>query len=297
MNALVLSAGIGERMKPLTDTVPKPLLPVIHEPMIRVIIERLFAHGIERIGVNCYHRAGQVAEYLSRLDDRILVKIEHRLRGTGGALKNFGSFSPDDLIIHSGDVLSDVDLAGLAAFHRERRARATLVLVKQSGTNVVMTDDGVHIREVSDRDEPDGLTYAGIAVLSGSVFSLLPPEETFSIVDVLRAILKDRGAVLGYRHASVWYNINSPRAYWRLHRDILTGQTVIDGIPAPGAFAIHPSSTVRSNALRGFVVVGARARVEKDVALENTIVFTDTVVSGGTYRDALLSNNFCVHMN
>jgi mannose-1-phosphate guanylyltransferase len=297
MNALVLSAGVGVRMKPITDTVPKPLLPVLHEPMIRTIIERLLAHGIQQVGVNCFHEAGQITRYLKQLGDRVYVRTEDTLLGTGGALKNFQSFFSDDFILHSGDVLSDVDLTGLTAFHQEHRAFATLVLVKRPGTNIMQIDDNEHILAVSDSDEKNGFTYAGIGVLSGSVFSVLPQKDIFSIVDVLRAIIKNREMMIGYRHPSVWYNINSPYEYWRLHRDILTGRTRIDGIPSPGALAIHPTSTVKSKTLSGFVVVGARARVEENVVLENTIVFRDTDVSRGIYKDKLLSNHFCLHMN
>lgn len=297
MNALVLSAGVGERMKPLTNTIPKPLLPVLHEPMIRAIIERLLAHGIQRVGVNCFHEAGQLKQYLMQLDDRVYVKTENSLRGTGGALKNFQSFFTEDFIIHSGDVLSDVDITRLIAFHHEHRAVATLVLVKQPGTRIIQVDDGLHVRDVTDQDTKKGLSYAGIGIFSGSVFSILPERDVFSIVDIFRAIIKKDAVIIGYRHPSAWYNINSPYEYWRLHRDILTGHTRIDGIRSSGAFAIHPTSTVRSKTLSGFVVVGAHAQVQQNVVLENTIVFRDTDVSRGTYKNTLLSNHFCLHMN
>jgi len=297
MNALVLSAGAGERMKPLTDAVPKPLLPVLHKPMIRAIIERLFAHGIARVGVNCFHKADRIKQYLVQLGDRVHVVTEDSLRGTGGALKNFRSFFPEDFIIHSGDVLSDVDITRLIDRHHAQRAYATLVLVKQRGNNVILIDDRDQITQVSDHDEKNGYTYAGIGVLSRSVFSILPHKDTFSIVDVLHAILENRGVISGYKHLSVWHNVNSPYEYWRIHRDILTGRSHIDGITPSGAFAIHPTSTVRSKTLSGFVVVGAHARVEQRVVLENTVVFRGTNVSRGTYKNTLLSSHFCLHMN
>jgi NDP-sugar pyrophosphorylase family protein len=297
MNALVLSAGVGERMKPLTDAMPKPLLPVIHEPMIRAIIERLLANGIKRVGINCFHKADRIKQYLLQLGDRVHTVTADTLRGTGGALKNFQSFFTEDFIIHSGDVLSDVDIPGLVAYHHAQRACATLVLVKQRGNNIILVDDHDQVTHVSDHDEKNGYTFAGIGVLSRSVFSMLPREETFSIVDVFHAILENRGVISGYEHSSVWHNVNSPREYWRIHRDILTGRSRIDGITTSGTFAIHPTSTVRSKMLSGFVVVGAHAHVDQHVALENTVVFRGTNVSRGTYKNTLLSSHFCLHMN
>ncbi len=297
MNALVLSAGAGERMKPLTVMTPKPLLPVLHEPMIKTIIDRLLAHGIERIGVNCYHEAGQITQYLNRLGDRVRVNTEDRLRGTGGALTDFRTFFPDDFIIHSGDVLSDVDFTALIAYHRTQRAFATLVLVEQAGTRIIQTDNGLHVRDLTDKDENNGLSYAGIGVFSGSVFALLPERDVFSIVDIFRAIIKSKKILMGFRHRSSWYNINSPYEYWRVHRDIFTGEAHIEGITPSSAFFFHPTSSVRTKTLSGFVVVGAHARIGENVVLENTIVFRDTDVSSGTYKNALLSDHFCLNMN
>ncbi|UCC12991.1 MAG: NDP-sugar synthase [candidate division WOR-3 bacterium] len=297
MNALVLSAGAGERMKPLTLMTPKPLLPVLHEPMIKQIIDRLFAHGIERVGVNCYHEAGQITQYLEQLGDRVHVNTENRLRGTGGALTDFRSFFPDDFIIHSGDVISDVDFTALIAFHRTQRAFATLVLVEQTGTRIIQVDDGLHVRDVTDDDKNNGFSYAGIGVFSGSVFSILPERDIFSIIDIFRAIIKNKEIMIGFRHRSAWYNVNSPYEYWRVHRDILTSKTHIDGITPSGAFFFHPTSSVRTKTLSGFVVVGAHARISEHVVLENTIVFRDTNVSRGTYKNVLLSDHFCLNMN
>ena len=137
MNAIILSAGLGTRLRPITENIPKPLLPIVHRPIIEVNIERLINRGIENIGVNLFHKADMIKKFLKESSSHLHIVVEKKLRGTGGALLNFRDLIKDDVIIHNVDVLSNIDIGAAIEFHKFQKPLATLILTDRCGTNVL----------------------------------------------------------------------------------------------------------------------------------------------------------------
>ncbi|KPK63985.1 hypothetical protein AMJ83_04785 [candidate division WOR_3 bacterium SM23_42] len=288
MNAIILAAGLGERMKPVTDRIPKPLLPVVNQRLIDININHLLRNGIKRIGINLYHKHELIREYLDQYQDQVFTVVEDELKGTGGALLNFRDFLTEDFLILSGDVLSDIRLTEIIDFHKTHDPIATLVLVKHKGTEFSFGKDN-RITRIS-RGAEYAHTYSGIGVFSERVFSFMPQKSVFSIVDIFLNILETRELLMGLPSVMNWYNVNSLYAYWKVHHDLLNNQVDFESLCFKSPVYIASTSRVETEALKGFVSIGDDCIISKDVYLENTIVLPESRITSGNYRNCLLSD-------
>jgi NDP-sugar pyrophosphorylase family protein len=292
MNALILSAGLGERLKPITDSIPKPLLPVVGRRLIDINIDHLMRNGIQQIGINLFHRHQMIKEHLDKYGDRIDMKIETELLGTGGALLNFPDLVKDDFVLYSGDVVSDVKLNEVVKYHTEHDAVATLVLTKYKGIEFEIGKDN-RIERIH-WGEGRGLTYAGIAILSPRVCSFLPQERVFSIVDVFKNLVRNGEKIVGLPSVMRWYNINAHHDYWKIHHDLLLGTTGFENLRFNSPFHVADTSKVSTDSLAGFVSINERCTVDEGVYLENTIVLPNTWIAKGNYRNSIISSDLRV---
>src|SRR5687767_8336683 len=131
MKAMVLAAGVGSRLDPLTRTTPKPMVPIVNKPVITHIIELLRRHGFEEILINLHYLGDQIKQHLGdgrQLDVRITYSEEDQLWGDAGSVKRCQSFFDDTFLVIGGDDLSDTDLTRLVKTHREKHAMATIAL-------------------------------------------------------------------------------------------------------------------------------------------------------------------------
>jgi len=227
MRGLVLAAGLGTRLRPLTDTIPKPLLPVIARPLIEHAFSLLHSAGILDIAVNTHH--------LPQLFDDLLrdgtcfsqrVTISHEMPevlGTGGAIKKLRSFleKSDPLIVTNGDTMSRPDLAAAVEAHRKSGAIATMILrrderavrfgaVEADETGVVVDIAGL----LKKKGSASGL-FIGTHVISPEIFRHMPEENIFCIIrQVYVPLIKtSSGAVRGHFTDAPFFDLGTPRDY------------------------------------------------------------------------------------
>ncbi len=291
MKALILSAGVGERMRPVTDYLPKPLLPVIDRLLIEFQIARLAKQGIDHFGVNLFHHAPMIRRELAAAENAELV-VEDRLLGTGGALGNFKHWSGGVFYVQACDMITDLPVDRLDESHRAVKPVATIALIK-TGTrtdNIEVGGDNALIR-VHDRPARDRFTYAGAAIYSPEIFSFLPERRIFSVVDLWHNALR-RGAKI---HARIiecqWYNINTPGSYLDLIGKALNNEIMITDRKYENSRYIHESSRVGA-AIKGFASIGANCVIEETVTLENVVVLENTRLKKGEFRDSIVSDRF-----
>ena len=292
MDALLLSAGYGKRLRPITHEIPKPLLPIVDRKLIDINIEKLLSQGVERIYINLYHRADKLSAYLKGRRN-IKWAIEERLSGTGGALLNFCSVLKRDFLYHSGDVISAINIQRLLKFHLKKNGIATLALLKNPGTNFIELD-GYRIRKIDAVSHRSYYTFSGIAIFSPRIFTYLPAKKKFSIAEVFERIIKNGEALWGLSMNMDWYNINTHRAYWKIHYDILKRKKNLFGNKIKGPMYIAPSSNVASRKFSGFVSIADNCYIHKDVKLKNVIVLPGTEVENGNFKDCIIGNRFCI---
>ena len=209
LRGLILAAGYGTRLAPVTDHLPKPLLPVGGAPLLDGIITRMLEAGISPLAINSHHRGEMVEGHLKDLPqaDQLQSFPEADILGTGGALDNARNFlaASEAFVVYNGDVNCDVDLGELIKSHQESGALATLLLADWPAVNsVTLAKDGTvrHIGGTGDGPTPAPgdrqLTYAGVGVFDRRVLANIGPGFSSLITPLVKAMAKDPAAVRGY---------------------------------------------------------------------------------------------------
>jgi len=195
MKAMILAAGLGTRLRPLTDTTPKPLLPVAGTPMIVWNLLLLKRHGIRDVVINLHHLGTMISQALGdggAFGMRIVYSHEPVILGTGGGIKQAEPhFNGEPVLILNGDTLFELDLGALMRFHREQQAAATLVLRKDPEAarwGLVEVTDRAEVVRITGRglSEPTATAarmFAGIHILHPRLLKYLPAGEECSIID------------------------------------------------------------------------------------------------------------------
>ena len=237
MKAMILAAGLGTRMRPLTEHCPKPLLPLLLQPMLDHILAQLHRYGVRDVIINLHHQAEQLAQWLgdgSRWDVRLVLSFEPEILGTAGALKRVESLLRDaPFLVLNADVLMDVDLHALWDWHCQRRALLTMVVrpdpaARSYGPVIVDADDRVLL--INGRPPMHVLAtgqetiFACMQVVDPQVLDYIPPDGfSMTTTDVYPALLERQEAVYGYRYTGYWIDIGVPERYLQAHWDILDG--------------------------------------------------------------------------
>ncbi|MEW5734605.1 MAG: sugar phosphate nucleotidyltransferase [Thermodesulfobacteriota bacterium] len=213
--AMVLAAGLGTRLAPRTDILPKPLFPIGGTPVLGKMLMNLHRAGFSDVVVNVHHLAPQVETYVRENDFGLRVRtvFEPLLLGTGGGMKNVEDFFDDGpFLAVNADVVTDLDLRSAFDFHLSHSDPATMVFVDCPRHNQVLVHNGHVISFSKDTEENGGrrLTFTGIQVMDPSVLSLLPKGEPISIIEAYRQLL-DRGESIRaiVASASRWHDMGS----------------------------------------------------------------------------------------
>lgn len=230
MKAMILAAGLGTRLRPLTNDRPKALVTVAGRTMLEITLARLRSFGVNEVIVNTHHCAGMIADYLAANKNfgmRIEISHEEELLDTGGGLKKAAWFflegkDPEDpllapFILHNVDVISTIDLARMAEFHAERKALATLAVMERETSRYLLFDENELLcgRRKRRDGEPEmvraaqnvrALAFCGIHVISPRIFGSMTETGAFSIVDAYLRFAEQGETIAGIR---------ADMAYWR----------------------------------------------------------------------------------
>jgi NDP-sugar pyrophosphorylase family protein len=234
VRALVLAAGEGTRLRPLTLDRPKPMLPIGGRPILEHLVALLRRHGVTEIAINLHYKPRMIVEHFgdgAGYGVSITYSFEERLLGSAGAAKRLEWFLSEPFLVLYGDVLSDLDLGGLVERHRARGAQATLALYEVEDPTrcgiVELAGDGRIIRFV-EKPAPEAvvgnLANAGIYVLEPEVLGLVPPGQAFDFGrDVFPLLLERGGSVYGHRTPGYVLDVGSPERYAQAEADLRTG--------------------------------------------------------------------------
>jgi len=309
MKAIILAAGYGTRLRPLTDSLPKPLMPVLGRPLIWHIITRLLRCKADAIGINVHHMADQVEAYCQAEDfkDRVRISHERQIQGVAGGIGGLRDFlaGEDFFLVHNGDVLSDIGLAEAVAAHQADQAICSLVLHDDPRFNNVGVDAAGWVVDLRDTLRPGGacrrLAYTGIAVMSGDFLRHIPDGFAELVPILLDIIARGTGRVRAIVAPNPhWQDMGTIAGYFDAHRAILRDKAplVDGGLLPPGPFffgsGCRPDETV---SLSGFVSVGNRCRIGRGACLTDCIVWDDTdIAEGAVIKDAIIGPGQVVHV-
>jgi mannose-1-phosphate guanylyltransferase len=277
MKAMILAAGLGVRLRPLSERRPKVLAPVANIPVLGRAIEYLKAQGVAEIVANAHHHHRQVLDYLDGgrpYGIPVRVLVEPDILGTGGGIRNTAGFwDANPFIVINGDILTDIDLRAAYDVHLRTGAPATLVLHDREEYSKVELKGPSGISDISRQVVPGRLAFTGIHIIDPRLLQLLPASGRFDIVDFYRDILRSGGALGAYvSKGHYWRDIGSLSSYLLANREALGTRS---SVVAAGA-CLDASSRIVD-----WAVVGERARIGQDAVIERSVLWEDVVVRDG----------------
>ena len=242
MKAMILAAGLGTRLRPLTDNRPKALVEVAGRTMLEITLSRLRAFGIREVIINVHHFADMIIEYLKTNDNfgmRIEVSREEVLLDTGGGLKKAAHFFLEDsdgferpFILHNVDVISTIDLRRMVQFHTEHQALATLAVQDRETSRYLLFDEQLQLcGRRSGHDQKNefvrwsqpaqALAFSGIHIISPRLFAMLIEEGAFSIIASYLRLAANGEKILAFRADEYyWRDLGSPDNVLQAAQDV-----------------------------------------------------------------------------
>lgn len=290
MRAMVLCAGLGTRLRPLTERWPKPAVPLLGRPLLRYALAGLRAAGVREVGINTHHLSevmGSTArDECARLGLGFTAVHEAVIQGTGGGIRGLRAFlEGGDALVVNGDVLFACDYAAVLASHRASKAAATMVLLPMpegERYNAVELDGAKRVRRIAGIGAAaQGLTrwhFSGVHVLSPRAWAAFGdgPEDVNR--DVYPRLWAQGGEVHGAVVSGAWSDLGTPQRYLAAHQQLLFGQVPLSAFPGaspfddaparPGLVRVHVHPTARLDGkVTGPAWVGPGAVVEAGASL------------------------------
>ena len=311
MKAILLAGGKGTRLRPLTLHTPKPIVPIFNRPFLQYQLDLLKqVPEIDEVVLSLNYQPRRIEEMFGDGRDSGLgmrYVVEPVPLGTAGAVRYAGESIRESVVVFNGDVLTEVDLASVIALHRERRAKATIVLTpvdNPSAYGLVETDERGNIQRFLEKPGVNEITCntinAGIYVLEPDTFDRIPKDTPWSIERSFFPSLIERGETfIGYVYRGYWIDIGTPDKYMQVHRDILDGRyhaapfkngsttpwlspdaRVEAGAIIEGPCFIDDGVVVKAGARIGpYSVIGRQCHIEEQAVVDQAIIWADSRIS------------------
>jgi NDP-sugar pyrophosphorylase family protein len=324
MKAILLAGGKGTRLRPLTIHTPKPIVPIFERPFLHYQLDLLKqVSEIDEVVLSLNYQPRRIEEIFgdgSEAGLSIKYVVEPAPLGTAGAVRYAGESLRESVVVFNGDVLTAVDLAAVIALHRERRAKATIVLTpveNPAAYGLVETDGDGNIQRFLEKPKPDEITCntinAGIYVLEPDTFDRIPRDTPWSIErSFFPSLIERRETFVAYVYRGYWIDIGTPEKYSQVHRDIMDGRfraapfngtpahtwvapeaRVEDGAVLEGPCFVDAGSVVKAGARIGaYSVIGRHCHIEDRAVVERSILWSGSRVGqDAAVRGAILGRH------
>lgn len=295
MKALFLAGGMGTRLKPLTDDLPKPMVSIMGKPLLERNMIKLKNSGVDEIILSTSYKPHKIKEYFgdgAKLGLKIHYVCEDIPLGTGGAIKNAQKFFDETFIIFNADILSNIDIIDMLKFHREKHAAVTIAVTRvenPSQYGVIEYNEELYAESFTEKPKPSEIKSnyinAGIYIFEPDVLKEIPDSKVVSIERETYPLLLEKGYPIAvYKSKEYWMDIGTIDKYRQAHRDILNGS--------------YPLPELGRNARGIFIGVNtkihATAKITAPVYIgENTRVNANSTIGPNT----IIGNNCRVGMN
>jgi NDP-sugar pyrophosphorylase family protein len=309
MKAMIMAAGVGSRLMPLTEDIPKPMVPMVNRPLMEHIVTLLVRHGLDQIISNLHYHADTIYNYFlngKKFNADMYYSREEELMGTAGGVKKCSWFLDDTFVIVSGDALTDADLTLLVSEHKKRGALATIALkeveeVEQFG--IVITDENGRIHSFQEKPAKEAAlsnkANTGIYVFEPEIFNHIPDQQFYDFGKQVFPYLVEIGAPFyGIKIGNYWCDVGNLDTYRQSHTDILAGKVNV----APGGRLLNRGSntvllgegvSIGDNVkFAGNCVVGPGSRIESRAVIADSVIWDNcTVKEGAVLRECIVGSN------
>ena len=336
MKAILLAGGKGTRLRPLTIHTPKPIVPIFDRPFLQFQLDLIKkVSEIDEVILSLNYQPRRIEEIFGDGGDTGLTlryMVEPSPLGTGGAIKYAAAGLRDSVVVFNGDVLTEVDLSAVIALHRERKAKATIVLtpVDNPGAyGLVESDAHGNVQRFLEKPDPQQITSntinAGIYVLEPDTFDRIPSDVPWSIErSFFPSLIDNNETFISYVYKGYWIDIGTPEKYMQVHRDIMDCRyhaapftapahdgssnnracvsplaRIEEGAIIEGPCFIDAEAVVKTGARVGpYSVVGRHCHIDEHAVVERSILWADTRISqDAVVRDAVLGRSCHVGRN
>lgn len=309
MKALFLAGGMGTRLKPLTDHLPKPMVPVMGRPLLERNIVNLKSCGVNEVVLSTCYRADCIEEHFEAKQHgemKLHYVCEDIPLGTGGAIKNCQKYFDDTFLIFNSDIVCNIDLCDLIQFHKQKKADLTIAVTRvanPSAYGVIEYDPFGYATSFTEKPKPgeekSNYINAGIYVFEPKILDLISTRKVVSIEkDIFPMLVKKGYKVAVYQKGSYWIDIGTPEKYMQVHRDIFDGhcrmrETNFSQEPVYGLSHVQMHSTAR---VIGPVWFGNNVRIGANVTIGPNVTVGNNFETGRgcMIRDSILWNNVAI---
>jgi NDP-sugar pyrophosphorylase family protein len=312
MRAMVLSAGYGTRLWPLTEDRTKPAIPILGKPLAGYVAEYLAGYGFNEIVVNLHHRPESVRAALgdgSRFGVKLYYVEEPEILGTSGAIDNARELLTDDtFVVVNGKIITDIDLSAALDTHRQRRALATLVLLPNSRRerfSTVATRNGLVTGFGGMPAKDDGetpLMFTGIQILDRRIFNYIPRGVfSHSTTDVYPRAIANGERVVAHTTTGKWRELSTLQRYLEISLEMLqdTGTSLSAGVDCVVSDSASVSEAILWDRVRvetgahvRHVVLADDVRISRGEVVENAIVVPSALIAGKKPPEKSLRGQF-----
>ena len=326
LKAFILSAGYGTRLEPLTLAVPKPMTPIVNLPTMQHNLELLKKYGFTEIMANLHYYPEQIENYFGdghALGINLSYSFEEELLGTAGGVKCMAKEIKEvkeTFLVLSSDALTDINLAKLLAYHKEKKALATLALAKVSDVKefgVVVQDDSGRIVGFQEKPAPEAalsdLANAGIYVFEPEILDLIPDGFYDFGKQLFPLLVEKKAAIYGYPMVEYWSDVGGLDKYIQASYDAMKGLVQIH-IPGKkvasstwlgkevkidpsarfeGSVIIGDRCTIGKNVYLKDAVIGNRCVLEEEAIVTGSVLWADVVVCSQAQVMGSVLGNFC----
>jgi NDP-sugar pyrophosphorylase family protein len=319
MKAILLAGGKGTRLRPLTIHTPKPIVPIFNRPFLHYQLDLLKqVPEIDEVILSLNYQPRRIEEIFgdgSELGIKIRYVVEPAPLGTAGAVRYAGDNLTESVVVFNGDVLTQIDLGTVIRLHRERQAKATIVLTpveNPAAYGLVETDSSGNVTRFLEKPNPDEITTnninAGIYVLEPDTFDRIPRDVSWSIErSFFPSLIERRETFVAYVYDGYWIDIGTPEKYSEVHRDIMDGRFAADpfrglggartavaadarieeGAAIEGPCFIDEGVSIKAGARVGpYSVIGRQTQLEENAVVEGAIIWPNCRIS----KDAEIRN-------
>ncbi len=325
MKGVILVGGLGTRLRPLTCNVPKPLIPLANRPFLEHMLVRLREQGITEVILAVQYLAEQFRAVLgdgSQLGITLTIVEEPEPRGTAGAVKHVEHLLDGTTFVFNGDVVTDLDLPQMLAFHRAQQSHTTIALTPvddptQFGLVEMEADRSVRrfLEKPRAEDITSNLINAGTYIIEPDVLSYIPPNEFYMFErGLFPVLLQRREPMFGFPARAYWNDIGRPHNYLEVNHDILIGKVqnvtlegeeiaerviasstpdIAEGVQIVGPVVMGHNVTIERGAhIIGPTVIGNGCTIGAEATVEGSVLWQhNTVLAGATIRGSVVGNN------
>jgi len=315
MKAMIMAAGFGKRLRPLTDPLPKPMVPILNTPIMEYSVKLLHQHGVDQIVANTHYHPHFIQDYFQngeRFGVHMHYTYEPELLGTAGGVRNNRDFLKERFFVLSGDALTDIDLTEMLDFHKKNRALATIALKRVddvSDYGVVVTDRTSHILSFQEKPQKNQalshVVNTGIYLFEPEIFDFIPEGYCDFGRELFPQLLEANARFYGYVTQNYWCDIGAVDVYKKAQEDVLLHPRLkafasTDGIiPLKDTCFTGVHSTFDSDVTLGKnVIIGRNCHIGRGASLHNCIIWDNcTLQENAIVENAIIGMNCFVGAN